>query len=104
MSWREAKKCSAIHEFGIISITTLLNTHPIDAHKHKSPDVPDTTAQWMLQRSQSVTMIADCNERQKPRREVTTAQALMKPNESNLIRDFVGALLSVSFYRDPCCT
>ena len=49
-------------------------------------------------------MIADCNERQKPRREVTTAQALMKPNESKLIKDFVGALLSVSFYRDPCCT
>ena len=49
-------------------------------------------------------MIADCIERQKPRPEVTTAQALMKPNESKLIKDFVGALLSVSFYRDPCCT
>ena len=28
----------------------------------------------------------------------------MKPNESKLIKDFVGALLSVFFYRDPCCT
>ena len=81
----------------------MLSTRLIDAHKHKSPEVPDITAQWTIQRSQSVTMIADCNERQKPRREVTTAQALMKPNESKLIKDFVGALLSVFFYRDPCC-
>ena len=76
----------------------------IDAHKHKSPVVPDITAQWTVQRSQSVTMIADCNERQKPRREVTTAQALMKPIETNLIGDLVGGLLSVFFYRDARCT
>ena len=49
-------------------------------------------------------MIADCNERQKARREVTTAQALMKPTETNLIRDLVGALLSVFFYRGARCT
>ena len=42
-------------------------------------------------------MIADCNERQEARREVTTARALMKPTETNLIRDLVGALLSVFF-------
>ena len=47
---------------------------------------------------------ADCNERQEARNESATAQALMKPNESKLIKDFVGALLSVFFYRDPCCT
>ena len=37
--------------------------------------------------------------RQKARREVTTgtAQALMKPTETNLIRDLVGALLGVFF-------
>ena len=81
----------------------MLSTRLIDAHKHKSPEVPDITAQWTIQRSQSVTMIADGNERQKPRREVTTAQALMKPNESNLIRDLVGALLSVFFYRGARC-
>ena len=104
MSRREAKKWSAIHEFWIISIKTLLSTHLIDAHKHKSPEVPETTAQWTLQRSQSVTMIADCNERQKPRREVTTAQALMKSIETNLIRDLVGGLLSVFFYRGARCT
>ena len=47
---------------------------------------------------------ADCNERQEARNKSATAQALMKPNESKLIKDFVGALLSVFFYRDPCCT
>ena len=103
-SWREAKKWSAIHEFWIISIKTLLSTHLIDAHKHKSPEVPDTTAQWTLQRSQSVTMIADCNERQEARREVTTARALMKPTETNLIRDLVGALLGVFFLCGARCT
>ena len=42
-------------------------------------------------------MIADCNERQEARRELTTARALMKPTETNLIRDLVGALLGVFF-------
>ena len=49
-------------------------------------------------------MIADCNERQEARREVTTARALMKPTETNLIGDLVGALLSVFFLCGARCT
>ena len=48
-------------------------------------------------------MIADCNERQEARRELTTARALMKPTETNLIGDLVGALLSVFFLCGARC-
>ena len=49
-------------------------------------------------------MIADCNERQEARRELTTARALMKLTETNLIGDLVGALLSVFFLCGARCT